>query len=96
MDTSCRTDNGRALARIAKPAGENHAYLQFLDGKVYRVSPVSDLDLFHLGKPETMPGCWWNKTLRMRRRFTAQRLDAFPAIPSTGWLFVIWSDKFPF
>lgn len=74
----CKTDNGRALARIAKLAGERFAFLQFTDGKVYRVEPVIDADLIALTPADSQPGCWFNKVLTKRVSFKSQRWPNFP------------------
>lgn len=88
----CRTDNGTALKRIHKNAGDSYAYLQFTDDKVYHVAPVTEADMFHLAQPDTMPGCWFNKDLKKRKRFYFRRLDHWPV---TALLPGISIDFFP-
>lgn len=82
----CKTTNGNTFTRLAKPAGQNWAYIEFHDGKVYRVSPVTDRDFATIPTRSNQPGCWFNHDLSKRPDYQYRRMPRWPRIPSAGWL----------
>jgi hypothetical protein len=87
------TETRRCFVQLAKPARANYAFAQFSDGKVYRLEPVTDEDVFsHMANP-TRPGDWFNNDLKKRPGFAAKRLKRFPLMASTGWIFVRYAPE---
>lgn len=88
---ACKTDNGRALAKLVKLIGSLEAYIQFTDGKIYLVSPVHDSELLLLGGETTQPGCWFNKVLRLRMGYKAMRVQEIPKFQA-GAISMHWAE----
>jgi len=84
----CREDNGLCFRRLAKPAGELWAIVEFHDGSVYRISPISDTDVYlHMTRPE-QPGCAFNFDWKKRPTYNYKKLPGFPVVPDSGWISV--------
>jgi hypothetical protein len=86
----CALDNGKCLVALTKEPGTTYAFIQFHDGKVYRVSPVLDSELPLIASKADQPGCWFNTNLKRRRAYSYQRIPSLPGLNDPGWLSIRW------
>jgi|SRR6266550_695816 len=90
MNSQCRLDKGRALQRVAMKLGSEEAFIQFADGKRYKIGPVWDIDAQYLTAQDGAAGCWFNKAIRRRPRYWYQRVSIWPKLPQAGWVSAEW------
>lgn len=77
-DQKCRWWRGRCLAAVAHRTGTESGAVEFTDGSRYQVSPVYDLDWDKLADDNDMPGCWFNKVIKRRARYRANKIADWP------------------
>lgn len=77
-EQSCRWWRGRCLAAVAHRIGTESGAVEFTDGSRYQVTPIWDLDWDKLADDTDMPGCWFNKVIKRRSRYTATRIALWP------------------
>lgn len=80
----CRQDKGLALVRLWHPGAGRVGVIEFGDGKVYQVRPMFARDLALHASRRSQPGCFFNKVLRRRPGFLAERLESWPASADLG------------
>lgn len=91
----CRKDHGRALVAVAHKIGTEEAFIEFSDGKRYKIAPFWEADYWTMVEPNASPGCWFNKVIRRRRRYGFQRVSMWPKLPQIGWLGASWTKGSP-
>lgn len=87
---ACRKDNGLCLIRLAKKIGDVEAWVQFTDGSIYIISPVTDAEVYALPTRAQQPGCWFNGKQHHDPRYRYRKVSTFPRDIGFGWVTILW------